>query len=86
MRTFHDDDEWEPTYERRPCTTCNGDMRKCNGGCNGMSSYGMKRRDPVEVAKIKADRQRREEDAILARADAIRALRAHGERQDGSSK
>lgn len=70
-----DEDEWEAVHEHRPCTSCGGDMRKCRGGCNGMSSFGWKRRDPAEVARIKAARLREEEDAILVRAAAIQSQR-----------
>lgn len=76
MHQFYDEDEWEPVFENRPCTACGGDLRKCNGMCNGMSSYGHRRRDPKEVARIKADRLRKEEDEILARAERIKAARA----------
>lgn len=75
MRIDFDPDEWEATSESRPCTRCHGDLSKCDGGCNGMSSYGLVRRDPIEVAKIKAERRRKEEDEILARAAMIRAER-----------
>lgn len=76
MRVVWDEDEYEPVSESRPCTTCGGDQRKCNGACNGMSSFGWRRRKPEEVAKIKAERKRREEDEILARAELIKAERA----------
>jgi hypothetical protein len=75
MRIHFDEDEWETVSEHRACTTCGGDLRKCNGGCNGSSGYGMRRRDPKDVAAIKAKRQREHEDKILAEADAIRARR-----------
>lgn len=75
MRIYHDPDEWEPVTESRPCTRCHGDLSKCDGGCNGMASYGLQRRPPGEVARIKAERRKREEDEILARAEAIKARR-----------
>lgn len=75
MHIFHDDDEWETVSHHRPCSACNGDLRKCNGRCNGMSGWSVVRRDPAEVKRIKAERQRREEAAILVPADAIRARR-----------
>ena len=76
MHMHWDQDEWELVTESRPCTACGGDMKKCNGMCNGMFSAGHRRRDPADVARIKADRLRKEEDAILARAEAIKAARA----------
>ena len=54
-----DEDEWEPVFETTP-TSC---------------SMGRRRRDPAEVARIKAERERKREDEILAQADAIRARR-----------
>lgn len=75
MSIHWDEDEWEAVIHRRPCTACGGDMRKCRGGCNGSSGFGWKRREPGEVARIKADRLRAEEDEILARAAVIRAKR-----------
>lgn len=76
MHLFWDEDMYEPVSEHRPCTACGGDLRKCNGGCNGMSSFGWRVRSPEEVAKIKADRLKKQEDDILAQADAIRARRS----------
>ena len=46
----------------------------------GWASSSRRRRPPEEVARIKAERLRKEEDEILARADAIRTRRA--EKQD----
>lgn len=76
MHILHDDDEWMPTFSHTPCTACNGDINKCNGRCNGSSSYGLVRRPAAEVAKIKADRRRQEEDDILAKAEIIKLHRA----------
>lgn len=70
-----DMDEWESVHESRPCTACNGDRSKCYGQCNGMASWRMQRRDPAEVKRIKAERERKREDEILAQADRIRAAR-----------
>jgi hypothetical protein len=76
MHILYDEDEWETVSTSRPCTTCQGDRRKCHGvGCNGMASIGSRRRAPEEVAKIKAERRRKEEDEILAKAAAIRFRR-----------
>jgi hypothetical protein len=76
MHHDFDEDEWERVVETRPCTSCNGDLRQCNGRCNGSFSYGMRRRTPAEVARIKSERRISAEDRILAEADAIRARRA----------
>lgn len=75
MKIEYDEDEYETIMTSRPCTVCHGDTRKCNGGCNGMSSWSHRRRDPAEVRQIKADRERNREDTILAEAAAIRARR-----------
>ena len=75
MHMFHDPDEWIAVVDSKPCTACDGDMRRCHGACNGSVSYSMVRRDAAEVLKIKIDRARAEEDAILRKADAIRAAR-----------
>lgn len=76
MHILYDPDEYETVSENRPCTVCNGDLTKCNGMCNGMSGIGQRRRAPEEVARIKAERRRKEEDEILAKAEAIKACRS----------
>lgn len=76
MYMHYDTDEWDTVTESRPCGSCGGDMRKCNGACTGMSGISQRRRDPAEVARIKADRLIAEEESILVRADAIRRERA----------
>ena len=72
MRIVYDPDEWTSEVNSRPCTMCGGDLKKCNGGCNGWTSIGQRRRPPEEIAKIKAERRRKEEDEILARAELIK--------------
>lgn len=76
MHIHFDEDEWESVTEVRPCTACNGDRRRCDGRCNGSFSSGLRRRSQAEVARIKAERRRADEDSILKKADAIRAHRA----------
>ncbi len=75
MRIIHDPDEFEPKAVSRPCTVCNGDMTKCNGGCNGSASFTLVRRDPAEVKRIKAEKERMREDDILAQAEIIKSRR-----------
>lgn len=74
----HDPDEWETVSERRTCAYHRdhpGELLYI--GCCGCSSEAhQRRRSPEEVARIKAERKRREEDEILRRADAIRAARS----------
>lgn len=69
---LHDPDEWKAVIEGTPCP-CKG---KCNGHCMGSLSYSLQRRSPEEIARIKADKQRAHEDAVLAEADAIRRRRS----------
>lgn len=76
MRIYHDEDEYEMVHHHRVCTACNGDLRKCNGACNGSSGYSLVKRPAAEVARIKAEKLKAHEDAILAEADAIRARRS----------
>lgn len=64
---------FEAITHSRACTACNGDLRKCNGHCNGMLSFGTALRAPVERERLRAERMKREENEILAKADAIRA-------------
>lgn len=75
MYNFYDPIEWETVVESRPCTSCNGDAKKCNGMCNGMFGMGSKRRSQEEINRLKAERTRNEEDEILAKADVIRQKR-----------
>ncbi len=66
-----DPDEWETvavggTYGPHPCDP------RLSAGWGGTER---RRRPPEEVARIKAERQRKEEDEILRRADEIRTRR-----------
>lgn len=83
MHFIHDEDEYETVFTSRPCTTCNGGLKRCDGRCNGMASIGSRRRAPKEIARIKDERRVAEEDRTLAEADLIRTRRAalhHGGR------
>lgn len=71
MYSYIDPDEWECKSESKPCTACHGDLSKCNGMCNGSASWGMVRRPPEEVARIKAAKLREYESDILAKAKEI---------------
>lgn len=71
-----DDDEWEVFVTRTPCTGCEGDPLRCRPGrCNGSFGMGQRRREPAEVARIRAERRQAHEDAILAEAEQIRRRR-----------
>ncbi len=76
MHILYDPDEWETVTSSRPCSACGDDLRRCNGMCNGSYSATQRRRPPEVVARIKAEKQRAREDAILAEAEAI--LRRRG--------
>jgi hypothetical protein len=76
MHILTDPDEYEMVYYSKVCTACSGDLRKCNGMCNGSAGYSMVRRPDEEIRIIKARRRTESEDAILAEADAIRARRS----------
>lgn len=76
MKLLHDEDEYETVVTSRQCTSCAGDPKRCDGGCNGSFGVSQRRRDPAEIRKIKAERQRKREDGILAEADAIRLRRS----------
>lgn len=73
---YRDPDEWEPDISHSTCPWHKANPGKPFAGCTCSASYGMKRRDPAEVAAIKAKRRREHEDAVLAEADQIRARRA----------
>jgi hypothetical protein len=79
MYMLWDEDEWELVIELRPCAACGGNLRKCNGMCNGMLSVGHKRRDPADVKHIKVERELKREDAILQEAEFIVAKRRRDE-------
>jgi hypothetical protein len=74
---MYDPDEWESVTRSTPCLACQEihGRRQCTGRCTGSFSIGMQRRDPAEVRRIKADRQKRQEDEILRRAEALKARR-----------
>lgn len=67
---YYDPDEWEPVFTHE-------------GSGSGLRwSYSERRRSPEEVAKVKSEKRRIREDAILAAADQIRRARAStGEEQ-----
>ena len=68
-----DPDAYETVFESHPCH-CGG-LLYCTGNCTGWGSVIQRPRPPEEVARIKAEKRRVREDAILAEADTIRARR-----------
>lgn len=72
---IHDPDEWEPVSEFRTCEYHKMHPGAPWPGCMCMANFGQRRRSPEAVAKIKAERQRLEEDEVLTRAERIRERR-----------
>ena len=76
-----DPDWYEAVLTSTPCT-CGGNLLAWTcvapGCCNASASMMMVPRSPEDYAKIKAEKQRAHEEAILAEADAIRARRCQG--------
>lgn len=70
-----DADEFEPVVKRHTCAFHELNPGEPWPGCTCSTSYTQKRRPAEEVAKIRAERRRKEEDRILAQADLIRAQR-----------
>lgn len=77
MLIRYDPDEYEPVYESHTCFFHEKHPGEPFAGCTCSSSISSRRRSPEEIAKIKADRLRKEEDDILARAENIKAKRAN---------
>lgn len=75
MLIHHDPDEWKPTSGHRVCGFHQTHPGEAYAGCTCMSSFGQVRRDPAEVAAIKAQKRREHEDAVLAEAALIQARR-----------
>lgn len=78
MRIDCDPDEFETVYSSTPCP-CGGtpgsDSCQSPGGCTASAGYTLRRRPPEVVARLKAERQRKWEDDILAQAETIRNAR-----------
>jgi hypothetical protein len=75
MLIQHDIDEWEGVSEHRTCPFHKEHPGQPYAGCTCMSGFGLRRRDPAEVARIKAERRRKHEEDVLAEAAQIMALR-----------
>ena len=68
-------DWWEPVSSSTQCTVCSGDMRRCNGMCNGSFSMGYRMRTPKEYADIKEKQRLEHEEVVLAEAARIKQSR-----------
>jgi hypothetical protein len=78
MLINYDPDEWKTVSEFHTCAYHKQHPHDiAYAGCCCSASIGQVRRDPTEVAKIKADRRRAEDDEILRKAEAIKITRGH---------
>lgn len=75
MLIHHDPDEYETVVTRTVCSFHQRNPSQTYAGCTCSMGIGGKKRPPEEVQRIKAQREREREDAVLAEADEIRARR-----------
>lgn len=75
MLIRYDPDETETVYESHTCFFHQKHPGEPFAGCTCSSSISSRQRAPEDVARIKAERLRKEEDDILARAEIIKARR-----------
>ena len=75
MYVHYDPDEFKAVGSQHTCSFHKANPGKPYAGCTCSASWGSVRRPPEEVAAIKAERRQKEEEEILAKADAIRARR-----------
>ena len=75
MLIHYDPDEDETVYQSHTCHFHKTHPGEAFAGCTCSFSVSSRRRSPEAVAAIKAERRRKEEDAILARAEIIKAGR-----------
>lgn len=78
---FFDQDYFETIRSFTPCS-CGGNPLsgtcRAPGMCNASGSVSQRARAPEEIVRIKAEKQRVHEEAVLVEADAIRARRYQG--------
>ncbi len=79
MFFHHDPDEWETVSTSRRCGFHEFNPGGFHPGCTCSCTIGTRRRPQHEIDRIKADKQRKREDAILREADVIRARRQFAE-------
>lgn len=75
MHICFDEDEYETVIINKLCSVCHGDLRKCDGRCNGYFSISSKRRADDEIKKIKTKRIKEYEDKVLIEAELIKHRR-----------
>ncbi len=71
MIVYHDPDEWQSEVKGGTCAFHQANPGKPFAGCSCWSSFGSVRRDPIDVAKIKARKRHNREQEILAEAASI---------------
>ena len=76
MLIFHDEDQYETVHTHSTCAYHMAHPGKMFAGCTCSFGISSRPRDPDEVMRIKVERIRRQEDEILAQADAIRWRRS----------
>lgn len=84
MIIHHDEDEYQVEMEIRTCEFHKRHPNEVTPFCTCSMGFTQKRRDPLEVLKIKKERERKREDKILAEAEAIRARRNASKTDDHS--
>lgn len=70
-----DPDEYETVSKYRTCIFHQQHPGEPYAGCTCSASISYRRRPASDIAAIKAERRRKEEDRILAEAGAIKARR-----------
>lgn len=76
MINRYDPDQYETYTEHTTCPFHQANPGTPHPGCTCSVHMGSRRRPPEEIARLRAERQRAREDAILAEAEAIRTRRA----------
>lgn len=75
MNFYYDPDEWETVSESHICSYHRVNPGLVFSGCCCSASWGQKRRNPEEVAEIKAKKLKAHEDAVLLEAEFIKIRR-----------
>lgn len=76
MHIHYDPDEYETVSDHRVCAYHKAHPGEAWAGCTCSFSIGSRKRSPEDYARIRAERIKREEDDILAKAAIIQARRA----------
>lgn len=82
MLIHYDPDEFKTVSERRTCAFHEINPGESYAGCTCSYSCSSVRREPEEIAAIKAERRRKEEDRILAKAELIKYSRSRAQGKD----